>query len=122
MLFGRPHKVEDPDEKMEKMRAFVERIHPGRWRELRPVSKQEIKATSILGMAISEASAKVRGGPPVDDQPDYALPIWAGVVPVRLVAGEARDDGRLAAGAKRPAGLDSYAHLGLGRGNWAEPG
>jgi hypothetical protein len=115
MLFGRPHKVEDPDAKLEKMRAFVERIHPGRWGELRPVSKQELKATTILGMEIDEASAKVRSGPPVDDDPDYALPIWAGVVPVRMVTGEASDDGRLAPGVKRPDGLDSYAHLGLAR-------
>jgi nitroimidazol reductase NimA-like FMN-containing flavoprotein (pyridoxamine 5'-phosphate oxidase superfamily) len=113
MLYGRPHKVEDPGEKLEKMRAFVERVHPGRWDELRPVNKQELKATTLLGMAIDEASAKVRSGPPVDDDADYALPIWAGVVPVRMVAGEARDDGRLAPGTKRPDGLDSYAHLGL---------
>lgn len=117
MLYGRPHKVTDPAEKLEKMRAFVERVHPGRWDELRPVNKQELKATTILGMEIDEASAKVRTGPPVDDAEDYALPIWAGVVPVRMVAGEARDDGRLAPGTQRPAGLDSYAHLGLGRAN-----
>jgi hypothetical protein len=55
----------------------------------------------------------VRSGPPVDDDADYSLPIWAGVVPVRMVAGGARDDGRLAPGTKRPEGLDSYAHLGL---------
>jgi len=113
MLYGRPHKVEDPDEKLEKMRAFVERVHPGRWSELRPVNKQELKATTLLGMAIDEASAKVRSGPPVDDDADYALPIWAGVVPVRMVTGDARDDGRLAQGTKRPEGLDCYAHLGL---------
>ncbi len=115
MLYGRPHKVEDPAEKLEKMRAFVERIHPGRWDGLRPVNKQELKATTVLGMEICEASAKIRSGPPVDDDEDYALPIWAGVVPVRMVAGEAQDDGRLAPGTRRPAGLDSYAHLGLAR-------
>jgi len=68
---------------------------------------------NLWRVAIDEASAKVRSGPPVDDDADYALPIWAGVVPVRVVAGEARDDGRLAPGTTRPDGLDCYAHLGL---------
>ena len=67
MLFGKPCKVEDPAEKLAKMEAFVERLYPGRWRELRPVNRQELKATTVLGMHIEEASAKVRTGPPVDD-------------------------------------------------------
>lgn len=102
MLFGKPYKVEDPAEKLAKMEAFVERLYPGRWRELRPVARQELKATTVLGMHIEEASAKVRSGPPVDDAPDYALPIWGGVIPVRQVLGEPVDDGRLAPGAGGP--------------------
>ncbi len=102
MLFGKPYKVEDPAEKLAKMEAFVERLYPGRWRELRPVTRQELKATTVLGMHIEEASAKVRTGPPVDDAPDYALPIWGGVIPVRQVFGEPMDDGRLAPGAGGP--------------------
>jgi hypothetical protein len=66
------------------------------------VTRQELKATAVLGMHIDEASAKVRTGPPVDDEPDYALPIWGGVIPVRQVLGEAVDDGRLAPGSGGP--------------------
>ncbi len=102
MLYGKPYKVEDAAEKSAKMEAFVERLYPGRWRELRPVTRQELKATTVLGMHIEEASAKLRSGPPVDDEPDYALPIWGGVIPVRQVLGEPLDDGRLAPGAGGP--------------------
>jgi nitroimidazol reductase NimA-like FMN-containing flavoprotein (pyridoxamine 5'-phosphate oxidase superfamily) len=99
MLFGRPCKVTEPEEKLAKMAQFVERLYPGRWPELRPVTRQELKAMSVFGLRIDEAVAKVRSGPPVDDEPDYALPIWAGVVPVRQVLGAPEDDGRLAPGA-----------------------
>ena len=115
MLFGRAHQVEDPQEKLVRMEAFVERIAPGRWPTLRPVTKQELKATTLLGMDMSEASAKIRTGAPIDDEEDYALPIWAGLVPMEMVAGAARDDGRLAASTKRPSHLDDFAHLGLKR-------
>ncbi|MDX1376291.1 MAG: pyridoxamine 5'-phosphate oxidase family protein [Burkholderiales bacterium] len=113
MLFGRAHKVTDPDEKLAKMENFVNRVVPGRWAGLRPVNKKELKATTLLGMEIAEASAKVRAAGVIDDEADYALPIWAGVVPVRMVAGIARDDGRLASGTRRPGNIDSFAHLGL---------
>ena len=102
MLFGRPYKVEPPEDKLARMHAFVERLYPGRWKELRPVTKQELKATTVLGMHISEASAKVRSGPPVDDAADYALAIWGGVIPIRQTLGEPLDDGRLAPGAGGP--------------------
>lgn len=102
MLFGRPYKVETPQEKLAKMRAFVERLYPGRWEQLRPVSRQELKATTVLGMHIEEASAKVRTGPPVDEEEDYSLPIWGGVIPIRRALGEPVDDGRLAPGAGLP--------------------
>lgn len=102
MLYGKPYKIEDAAEKLAKMEAFVERLYPGRWRGLRPVTPQELKATTVLGMHIEEASAKVRSGPPVDDEPDYSLPIWGGVIPVRQVLGEPQDDGRLAPGAGGP--------------------
>lgn len=99
MIFGKPTKVTAPEDKLAKMQAFVERLYPGRWPELRPVNKQELKAVTVLGMHIDEAVAKVRTGPPLDEEEDYALPIWAGVVPIRQVAGEAVDDGRVAPGA-----------------------
>ena len=89
----------EPEEKLAKMEKFVERLYPGRWKELRPVNKQELKAMTVLGMHIEEAVAKVRTGPPIDEEEDYALPIWGGVVPVRQVLGEPVDDGRVAKGA-----------------------
>jgi hypothetical protein len=102
MCFGTAQKVEDADQKMQAMIDFVERLYPGRWHELRPVTAQEIKATTILGMDLNERVAKVRVGPPVDDEEDYALPIWAGVVPVAPVLGAIVDDERNLAGVKRP--------------------
>jgi nitroimidazol reductase NimA-like FMN-containing flavoprotein (pyridoxamine 5'-phosphate oxidase superfamily) len=99
MLFGKPYKVMEPEEKLARMEAFVERLYPGRWKDLRPVTKQELKAMSVMGMHIDEAVGKVRTGPPIDEAEDYQLPIWAGVVPIRQVLGEPVDDGRVAAGA-----------------------
>jgi len=99
MLFGTPYKVEEPGEKLAKMERFIERVYPGHWPELRPVSKRELKAMSVFGLHIEEAVAKVRTGGPIDENEDYALPIWAGVVPVRQVLGAPVDDGRLAPGA-----------------------
>lgn len=72
-------------DKEARLRAMVERWFPGRWETLRPVTEQEIKATAILRIGLEEASVKLRDGPPNDDEADYALPIWAGVVPVRTV-------------------------------------
>ncbi len=102
MLFGRPYKVESPEEKLAKMDAFVERLYPGRWSKLRPVTPQELKAITVIGMEIEEASAKIRTGPPIDDEPDYALPIWGGVIPFVHGLGAPQDDGRLAPGAPPP--------------------
>ncbi|MGI9481616.1 MAG: pyridoxamine 5'-phosphate oxidase family protein [Hyphomicrobiales bacterium] len=83
MMFGTAQLVEDPDEKEARLKAFVEGLFPGRWDILRPVTAQEIKATTVLGMPIDEVSAKVRNAPPGDDEEDYALPIWAGVIPLK---------------------------------------
>jgi nitroimidazol reductase NimA-like FMN-containing flavoprotein (pyridoxamine 5'-phosphate oxidase superfamily) len=99
MLFGKPYKVADPEEKLAKMEKFVERVYPGHWQNLRPVSKQELKAMSVFGLHIDEAVAKVRDGPPIDEPEDYQLPIWAGVVPVKQVLGAPAADGRVAPGA-----------------------
>ena len=95
------------------MELFVERLYPGRWRELRPVNKQELKAITLIGLEIEEASAKIRTGPPIDEEEDYALPIWAGVVNVGIKAGQVEDDPRLAPGARRPDRLNSLEHLGI---------
>ena len=102
MIFGVPRLVEDETEKMAALEAFMRRIGPGRWDETRPPDDQEFKATKVLALALEEVSAKVRTGPPVDDEADYALPCWAGVVPLRLVAGDPIDDDRLTNGASVP--------------------
>ncbi|MDH4094695.1 MAG: pyridoxamine 5'-phosphate oxidase family protein [Betaproteobacteria bacterium] len=98
MIFGKPYKVSDPEEKLAKMEKFVERLYPGHWNNLRPVHKQELKAMSVFGLHLEEAVAKVRTGGPIDEPEDYRLPIWAGVVPVQQVLGAPQDDGRLAPG------------------------
>jgi nitroimidazol reductase NimA-like FMN-containing flavoprotein (pyridoxamine 5'-phosphate oxidase superfamily) len=95
MALGTARAVLDRDLKEVALRGFVERIAPGRWAALRPVTAQELKATTVLWMELDEASAKIRTGPPVDDEPDYALPIWAGVVPVEQRLGSPVPDERL---------------------------
>ncbi|MBM3549988.1 MAG: pyridoxamine 5'-phosphate oxidase family protein, partial [Alphaproteobacteria bacterium] len=106
MAFGLAHKVTDEKEKLKALEDFSERLFPGRWAELRAVNKQELKATTVLVMDLKECSAKIRTGPPVDDEEDYALPIWAGVLPVRMVTGEPIDDERNLPGVKRPTNLN----------------
>jgi nitroimidazol reductase NimA-like FMN-containing flavoprotein (pyridoxamine 5'-phosphate oxidase superfamily) len=95
MLFGRAQTIEDPDEKAAALHDFVEGLLPGRWASLRPMTPQEVKATSVLWMDIDEATAKTRSGPPGDTD-EAAWPVWAGVIPVRTVFGAAE----LAPGAK----------------------
>ncbi len=107
MVFGNATVVTDRDAKLAALEDFVERLYPGRWAELRPVNEQELKATTVLGMDLSEASAKIRTGPPVDDEEDYALPIWAGVVPVTIATGAPIDDARNLPGVARPGNLGS---------------
>jgi nitroimidazol reductase NimA-like FMN-containing flavoprotein (pyridoxamine 5'-phosphate oxidase superfamily) len=108
MAFGQAAKVEDLEEKKAALDAYVQRLYPGRNAELRGIDPQELKATSLLGMTIEEASAKVRTGPPVDDEPDYALPVWAGVVPLTEVVGTPIPDPRLAPGTPFPPHLAPY--------------
>jgi nitroimidazol reductase NimA-like FMN-containing flavoprotein (pyridoxamine 5'-phosphate oxidase superfamily) len=105
MAFGTAFMVTDKDAKLAALEDFVERLYPGRWPMLRPVTDQEIKATTVLGMDLSEAVAKVRTGGPVDDEEDYALPIWAGVLPVATAIGAPLDDARNLAEVARPAHL-----------------
>ncbi|PWC36531.1 pyridoxamine 5'-phosphate oxidase family protein [Azospirillum sp. TSO35-2] len=88
MLFGRPRLVADEAEKRAALDALMEKIEPGRSAKVRAPNVQELKATSVLAFPIAEASAKRRCGPPADDAEDMAHPVWAGVVPLRIVAGE----------------------------------
>lgn len=95
MVFGRAVVVEEPEEKMEALRALTEHIVPGRWAEVRWPDENEMKATLVLRLPINEVSAKVRTGPPIDDEADYALDVWAGEIPLRLEAAEPVADRRL---------------------------
>jgi nitroimidazol reductase NimA-like FMN-containing flavoprotein (pyridoxamine 5'-phosphate oxidase superfamily) len=108
MIFGKPEAVTDPAEKEARLKAFFDHLFPGRWETLRPMTAQELKATGILSLPISEASAKVRDAPPVDDEEDYAHDVWAGVLPVRMMVGEAEDDPRLKPGITLPEALARF--------------
>ncbi|WP_320177932.1 pyridoxamine 5'-phosphate oxidase family protein [Roseovarius pacificus] len=101
-LFGTAFKVEDPQEKLEKLGNFVNGLFPGRYETLRPDHAQDLKATTVLGMEITEGSAKVRTGHPGDDEEDYALPIWAGVIPVQMQVGDPIPDPRNLDGVEMP--------------------
>ena len=83
VLFGKGRPVEDEQEKLSALKAVTEHLIPGRWQEARLPNRKELNATRVVSMKIDEASAKVRMGPPVDDPEDYALPIWAGVLPLQ---------------------------------------
>jgi hypothetical protein len=98
VVLGTARPVEDLAERMEAVRAFTERLVPGRWQEARPPTVKELKAISVLALSLDEASAKVRSGPPLDDEEDYALDVWAGVIPVRTSADTPQPDRRLDSG------------------------
>ena len=98
VVLGKARLVTDPEEKRTALRCFTNHIVARRWEEARQPTEQELKATSVLALPIEEVSAKVRTGPPVDDEEDYAMPIWAGVVPICTVAGEPLPDDRILAG------------------------
>ena len=84
VLFGHPERVDDPDEQYKALEEFTNKMQPGRWDDIRKPTVNEWKATMIISFPIEEASAKLRTGGPIDDEEDYALDIWAGVVPLRL--------------------------------------
>lgn len=101
ILLGIARPVAEPAEKLTALEAFSERLVPGRWADVRPPNRKELKATSVLALPIDEASAKIRTGPPIDDDEDHDLDVWAGVIPVRLTAGEPQDDPLLRPGIPR---------------------
>ena len=88
MIFGRAEAIEERAAKDAALETFFERLHPGRWPEVRPPSEAELAATLVIRIPIAEVSAKVRTGPPIDDAEDMAIPVWAGVVPMSVVRGE----------------------------------
>lgn len=83
VVFGAAAAVTDGDEKLRALEALIERVHPGRWLEVRQPNASELRATLVVAVPLDEASAKVRTGPPIDDDEDYALPVWAGEIPLQ---------------------------------------
>jgi uncharacterized protein len=108
VIFGRAAMVEDQEARLAALRAFSEHVIRGRWDEVRKPTEQELKATTVLSLTLEEVSAKVRTGPPVDDEEDYELPVWAGVIPLRLVAGQPAPDPRLSEAIETPQSVRKY--------------
>jgi nitroimidazol reductase NimA-like FMN-containing flavoprotein (pyridoxamine 5'-phosphate oxidase superfamily) len=106
VVFGQAELIEAEAEKRRVLEAFTEKLIPGRWDDVRPPSEKELRATSVLRLGLDEASAKVREGGPADEEFDYELPIWAGTIGLRTVAGEPQADDRLLPGVERPAYVD----------------
>jgi nitroimidazol reductase NimA-like FMN-containing flavoprotein (pyridoxamine 5'-phosphate oxidase superfamily) len=88
VIFGEAAAVEDPAEKNEALRLITNHLVPGRWDDVRWPTDRELKATSVLSLDLMEVSAKMRAGGPIDDDEDMSLPIWAGLIPLRMRAGE----------------------------------
>ena len=108
VILGTAKLVEDPAEKMEALRLFTEHIMKGRWDEIRWPNEQELKGTTVLALPLEEVSAKVRVGGPIDDEEDYSLPVWAGVLPLSQTKGEPVADEKLKAGTSVPEYINRY--------------
>jgi nitroimidazol reductase NimA-like FMN-containing flavoprotein (pyridoxamine 5'-phosphate oxidase superfamily) len=108
VIFGRAQVVEDVDEKMKALHVFTDHIMRGRWEESRQPNEKELRATMVLSLPLAEASAKIRTGPPIDDEEDYEIPVWAGELPLHLVTGEAVQDPQLKAGIELPEYIRDY--------------
>lgn len=108
VVLGNATLVESNEEKNLALEAITNHIVPGRWADVRWPTELELKATSVLKMPINEASAKIRTGPPIDDEEDYAMNIWAGILPVELKTGDPIDDDRLDNGSVPPSNITNY--------------
>jgi nitroimidazol reductase NimA-like FMN-containing flavoprotein (pyridoxamine 5'-phosphate oxidase superfamily) len=105
VVLGRATAVTDPVPKLHGLRVITEHVLPGRWDEVRPPDDKELQGTTLLALPIDEASVKVRVGPPIDDEEDYDLPIWAGVLPLATEIGTPIADPRLTPGIDVPASV-----------------
>jgi uncharacterized protein len=112
VILGRAVLIEDREEKLAALEAFSEHIVRGRWKDVRQPTESELKQTKVLAVPLEEVSAKVRSGEPHDDDPDYALPIWAGVLPLPIIPGVPIPDSRCLAGLEVPSYLRSYSRNG----------
>lgn len=108
VILGTAKLVEDSAEKMEALRLFTEHIMKGRWDEIRWPNEQEMRGTTVLALPLEEVSAKVRIGGPIDDEEDYSLPVWAGVLPLSQTKGEPVADEKLKAGTPVPDYITRY--------------
>jgi uncharacterized protein len=108
VVFGTAVLVSDPEEKLAAMNALTDHLIPGRWQEVRQPSPQELKRTLVLGIRIDEASAKIRVGPPIDEEEDYQLDVWAGVIPLRMTADAPIPDARLSKAIAAPGYAAAY--------------
>src|SRR5882757_8059598 len=109
VILGTARLVENPTEKMEALRLFTEHIMKGRWEQIRQPNEQELKGTTVLALPLEEVSAKVRSGGPVDDEEDYSLPVWAGVLPLSQTKGAPVPDTRLKEGTPVPQYITNYS-------------
>ncbi|WP_414550805.1 pyridoxamine 5'-phosphate oxidase family protein [Anabaena sp. CCY 0017] len=108
VVFGTATIVKDAEEKLAALKAFTNHVMPKRWSNVRTPNRQEMQGTLVLSLPLTEASAKVRTGAPLDDEADYALPVWAGVLPLKLVAGEAIADSRVPSTINVPVEVQNY--------------
>jgi hypothetical protein len=109
VILGTAQLVTDPAEKMEALRVFTEHVMKGRWDDVRQPTEQELKATTVLALPLEEVSAKVRTGGPIDDEEDYALPVWAGVLPLETAAKEPVPDPQRKSDLPIPSYLKGYS-------------
>jgi uncharacterized protein len=109
VVFGHASPIDDPDEKLASLRALSDHMIPGRWDDVRQPNERELQLTTVLSLPIIEASAKVRTGPPLDYEDDYNLTVWAGVIPLSLVAGMPVDDPRMGGNSEVPQYAVEYA-------------
>ncbi|MEV8632304.1 pyridoxamine 5'-phosphate oxidase family protein [Streptosporangium sp. NPDC051023] len=107
MIYGRPRLVLDEEERLAGLRAITEQLAPGQWDATRPPTRKELAATAVVALSLAEASVKVRQGPPSDDPEDYALPVWAGVLPLRQSWGPPETDPAMTADLDVPAHVAS---------------
>lgn len=108
VAFGKARKIVDPRQRIRSLRVISDHLLAGRWKEIRQPSEKELKATTVLEFLIEEASSKVRSGPPLDDENDYGLPVWAGVLPLEIRCRPPIPDARLIEGVDVPDYVRSY--------------
>src|SRR5712691_5620518 len=118
VAFGRARRIADPVQKVKSLRVISEHLIAGRWEDVRKPSEKELKATTVLEFSMEEVSSKVRSGPPLDDESDYGLPVWAGVLPLEIRSRPPIPDDRLVEGVTLPDYVRRYdTRLEGGAGN-----